>query len=166
MTNESDVQYLGQSQLTPSSSAHGPQISATRQYHHHRRHHQSHQQHNPQPLHPDQQQQAYQGVDPFALRDRLSRHEAHSDIQAQQPMSVDHQNGEQGPSHHQHLAAEELVPGPSGHRSNGSDGKTYRDPATAPIRKLSVDLIKTYKSINEVSFYSPLLMLLFIIIIY
>jgi dual specificity tyrosine-phosphorylation-regulated kinase 1 len=26
----------------------------------------------------------------------------------------------------------------------------YRDPTTAPLRKLSVDLIKTYKHINEV----------------
>lgn len=32
----------------------------------------------------------------------------------------------------------------------------YRDPAEAPLRKLSVDLIKTYKHINEVksSFFS------------
>lgn len=30
----------------------------------------------------------------------------------------------------------------------------FRDPATAPLRKLSVDLIKTYKHINEVSNYS------------
>lgn len=28
---------------------------------------------------------------------------------------------------------------------------TFRDSATAPLRKLSVDLIKTYKHINEVS---------------
>ena len=27
---------------------------------------------------------------------------------------------------------------------------SFRDPATAPLRKLSVDLIKTYKHINEV----------------
>ena len=27
----------------------------------------------------------------------------------------------------------------------------FRDPSTAPLRKLSVDLIKTYKHINEVS---------------
>lgn len=27
---------------------------------------------------------------------------------------------------------------------------TFRDPSTAPLRKLSVDLIKTYKHINEV----------------
>lgn len=30
----------------------------------------------------------------------------------------------------------------------------FRDPSTAPLRKLSVDLIKTYKHINEVSLYS------------
>ncbi|VDK44472.1 unnamed protein product [Anisakis simplex] len=30
-------------------------------------------------------------------------------------------------------------------------GRTYRDPAYTPLRKLSVDLIKTYKGINEVS---------------
>jgi hypothetical protein len=29
-------------------------------------------------------------------------------------------------------------------------GVQFRDPATAPLRKLSVDLIKTYKHINEV----------------
>lgn len=29
--------------------------------------------------------------------------------------------------------------------------KTFRDPSTAPLRKLSVDLIKTYKHINQVS---------------
>lgn len=28
----------------------------------------------------------------------------------------------------------------------------FRDPSTAPLRKLSVDLIKTYKHINEVSY--------------
>ena len=28
---------------------------------------------------------------------------------------------------------------------------SFRDPGTAPLRKLSVDLIKTYKHINEVS---------------
>ena len=34
----------------------------------------------------------------------------------------------------------------------------YRDPTEAPLRKLSVDLIKTYKHINEVkSFFSPLI---------
>jgi hypothetical protein len=30
----------------------------------------------------------------------------------------------------------------------------FRDPATAPLRKLSVDLIKTYKHINEVRIYA------------
>lgn len=29
----------------------------------------------------------------------------------------------------------------------------FRDPATAPLRKLSMDLIKTYKGINEVNLY-------------
>lgn len=28
---------------------------------------------------------------------------------------------------------------------------SFRDPASAPLRKLSVDLIKTYKHINEVT---------------
>ena len=28
---------------------------------------------------------------------------------------------------------------------------TFRDPSSAPLRKLSVDLIKTYKHINEVN---------------
>lgn len=32
----------------------------------------------------------------------------------------------------------------------GSNTATYRDPREAPLRKLSVDLIKTYKHINEV----------------
>ncbi len=31
--------------------------------------------------------------------------------------------------------------------------KSFRDPGTAPLRKLSVDLIKTYKHINEVSVF-------------
>uniref|UniRef100_A0A182T2S1 Uncharacterized protein n=1 Tax=Anopheles maculatus TaxID=74869 RepID=A0A182T2S1_9DIPT len=31
----------------------------------------------------------------------------------------------------------------------------FRDPATAPLRKLSVDLIKTYKHINEVGDAAP-----------
>lgn len=31
--------------------------------------------------------------------------------------------------------------------------QTFRDPATAPLRKLSVDLIKTYKHINEVRLF-------------
>jgi hypothetical protein len=29
----------------------------------------------------------------------------------------------------------------------------YRDPSKAPLRKLSVDLIRTYKHINEVSYF-------------
>lgn len=29
----------------------------------------------------------------------------------------------------------------------------FRDPSAAPLRKLSVDLIKTYKHINEVSVF-------------
>ncbi|KAE8743101.1 hypothetical protein FOCC_FOCC011265 [Frankliniella occidentalis] len=29
--------------------------------------------------------------------------------------------------------------------------QNFRDPSTAPLRKLSVDLIKTYKHINELS---------------
>ena len=42
--------------------------------------------------------------------------------------------------------------GPSGGNATnqGSNGLQFRDPATAPLRKLSVDLIKTYKHINEV----------------
>lgn len=32
--------------------------------------------------------------------------------------------------------------------------RTFRDSSTAPLRKLSVDLIKTYKHINEVSNYA------------
>lgn len=31
---------------------------------------------------------------------------------------------------------------------------SFRDPASAPLRKLSVDLIKTYKHINEVKILS------------
>lgn len=34
------------------------------------------------------------------------------------------------------------------HRSPAE--RSYRDPAQGPLRKLSVDLIKTYKHINEV----------------
>jgi hypothetical protein len=30
---------------------------------------------------------------------------------------------------------------------------SYRDPTKAPLRKLSVDLIRTYKHINEVSYH-------------
>ena len=30
---------------------------------------------------------------------------------------------------------------------------TFRDPSSAPLRKLSVDLIKTYKHINEVQMF-------------
>ncbi len=37
----------------------------------------------------------------------------------------------------------------------------YRDPTEAPLRKLSVDLIKTYKHINEVKSFSGFFMLLF-----
>ena len=40
---------------------------------------------------------------------------------------------------------------PAVNGSNGAVAKPhFRDPATAPLRKLSVDLIKTYKHINEV----------------
>lgn len=33
----------------------------------------------------------------------------------------------------------------------------FRDPSLAPLRKLSVDLIKTYKHINEVSNFEQIL---------
>lgn len=36
----------------------------------------------------------------------------------------------------------------------------YRDPIEAPLRKLSVDLIKTYKHINEVRSYVSFFLLL------
>lgn len=38
----------------------------------------------------------------------------------------------------------------------------FRDPSSAPLRKLSVDLIKTYKFINEVQYK----VLIFLIILY
>ncbi len=34
--------------------------------------------------------------------------------------------------------------------ANNNNNNAYRDPREAPLRKLSVDLIKTYKHINEV----------------
>lgn len=37
----------------------------------------------------------------------------------------------------------------------------FRDPSAAPLRKLSVDLIKTYKHINEVSLISVIYYLCF-----
>ena len=36
--------------------------------------------------------------------------------------------------------------------SNQEPASTHRDPSSAPLRKLTVDLIKTYRHINEVSF--------------
>ncbi len=36
-------------------------------------------------------------------------------------------------------------------QQHGRMPNAFRDPAAAPLRKLSVDLIKTYKHINEVS---------------
>ncbi|GLD48574.1 aldehyde dehydrogenase, mitochondrial, partial [Lates japonicus] len=35
---------------------------------------------------------------------------------------------------------------------------SFRDPASAPLRKLSVDLIKTYKHINEI--FGPVMQIL------
>lgn len=43
--------------------------------------------------------------------------------------------------HGDHQILQACVPGIHRH---------FRDPATGPLRKLSVDLIKTYKHINEV----------------
>ncbi len=40
--------------------------------------------------------------------------------------------------------------GASGLMNGSYDHRTFRDPASAPLRKLSIDLIKTYKRINEV----------------
>lgn len=42
----------------------------------------------------------------------------------------------------------------------------FRDPATAPLRKLSVDLIKTYKHINEVRPLPPYVLSIFSIILF
>ena len=58
------------------------------------------------------------------------------------------------PAHQQHSAVHVFDTGPaSPGGSGGGSGRipiSFRDPATAPLRKLSVDLIKTYKHINEV----------------
>jgi len=43
--------------------------------------------------------------------------------------------------------------GEVGHNVHDVGGGNYRDPNAAPLRKLSVDLIKTYKRINEVGFH-------------
>jgi len=37
----------------------------------------------------------------------------------------------------------------------------FRDPTLAPLRKLSIDLIKTYKHINEVKFLHFYVILVF-----
>uniref|UniRef100_A0A915BFX2 Dual specificity tyrosine-phosphorylation-regulated kinase mbk-1 n=1 Tax=Parascaris univalens TaxID=6257 RepID=A0A915BFX2_PARUN len=42
---------------------------------------------------------------------------------------------------------------PNASNLSTQQGRTYRDPAYTPLRKLSVDLIKTYKGINE-SYYA------------
>ena len=49
-----------------------------------------------------------------------------------------------------HLISMSAVSGGAGVAAAGQVKPTYRDPTTAPLRKLSVDLIKTYKHINEV----------------
>ena len=51
------------------------------------------------------------------------------------------------------LNASGLPPPPGSQQQHGGAAGAkpqFRDPATAPLRKLSVDLIKTYKHINEV----------------
>ena len=48
------------------------------------------------------------------------------------------------------LNASGLPPPPGSHHQHGGAKSQFRDPASAPLRKLSVDLIKTYKHINEV----------------
>ena len=52
------------------------------------------------------------------------------------------------------LNASGLPPPPGSQQQHGGAAAgakpQFRDPATAPLRKLSVDLIKTYKHINEV----------------
>jgi len=49
------------------------------------------------------------------------------------------------------------------HNASASLRAQYRDPTTAPTRKLSVDLIKTYKQINEVSTVWPTLTRVFVL---
>ncbi len=46
--------------------------------------------------------------------------------------------------------AAQVVQAPGGAGAAGGAVPTFRDPSKAPLRKLSVDLIKTYKHINEV----------------
>ena len=48
------------------------------------------------------------------------------------------------------LNASGLPPPPGSQHQHGGPKPQFRDPASAPLRKLSVDLIKTYKHINEV----------------
>ena len=43
---------------------------------------------------------------------------------------------------------------------------SFRESGTAPLRKLSVDLIKTYKHINEVIEFSCLLFILLYVVYY
>jgi hypothetical protein len=58
-----------------------------------------------------------------------------------------HHNAVHSVNHHSN------VPATSSHHSSNSQSAQavgFRDPREAPLRKLSVDLIKTYKHINEV----------------
>jgi len=49
-----------------------------------------------------------------------------------------------------HVTMPNMAPATTG-AAVTQQSSTFRDPASAPLRKLSVDLIKTYKHINEVS---------------
>jgi hypothetical protein len=61
-----------------------------------------------------------------------------------------------GQPHHHHQQPGNVY-SDSFHVVSNAVAISYRDPTTAPLRKLSVDLIKTYKLINEVTNVESLL---------
>lgn len=75
---------------------------------------------------------------------------SHSLQQQQLQLLYQHQKQQRLHQHHVTMPAN-MVPAAAVTQQPTSAAASFRDPTTAPLRKLSVDLIKTYKRINEVS---------------
>lgn len=72
----------------------------------------------------------------------------HMQQQQQQQPEQQHQEPLQQSQQHQQLSP--LLIKPASQPGRGTGHTQFRDPKSAPLRKLSVDLIATYKFINQV----------------
>ncbi|GFN99348.1 dual specificity tyrosine-phosphorylation-regulated kinase 1a [Plakobranchus ocellatus] len=142
-----------------SSSSHASSLSSVSGHdqHHHQhfdRNYLNHEQHQQHRRHRQQQQQDHLGaVDAAVVVPAQQFPEVGGDAEMSDPLHHHHhhhhhQQQQHHQHHHHHQQQQQQVADVVAMQTKIPS--TFRDSAGAPLRKLSVDLIKTYKHINEV----------------